>query len=90
MKMIFPLIGGVLIGFLGSAIGLNGIALIVGAVVILGIINDNLGQALNITLLTAVGVALVNSWVILLILTGVLGVIVYQIWKSDTPTLPHP
>ena len=83
MNVIIPFIAGAAIGLFGADVGLNAIAIVIGAVVIAGIVYDNLGQAINIALLTAVVTAIASGWVIGLVLIAIGAVVFYMHYGKE-------
>lgn len=87
MKMLIPIIIGLIIGVFGGALGLNGVALMIGLVVGTGIWFDNLGQALYVTLIIGLVIALAELWVISLVIL-IVAIFAYAKWSSNQQVNP--
>jgi len=78
MKVLFPVLAGFFIGVFHIAMGINGVAMLFGVVVLIGVLNDNLSQAMQITALAAVATMFIDSTLILYLLGALLAGAVLQ------------
>lgn len=83
MKLIAPLLAGVLTGLFGAAVGINGIIILMGIMVVIGIINDNVGQSVNIFLLTALATAIASGWVTAIVILGIAVALYYMYYYKE-------
>lgn len=90
LKIIFPVVAGVIIGIFHLAMGINGVAMLFGAIVILGVLNDNLMQAMQVAMLSALATFFVDSVLLLYFLGAVItGVILQKLIKKTDGVTTH-